>query len=416
MLAAVFCQHQPGPEPDGHSVLQAKCQLTCHLCQQRYGACIQCAGSSKCFLAFHPSCARNADLVMETVEPGSDYDTSEAESDSDKAPAQNTVSRQGVSLEENQATSNMPATASKGSQLKGTDPASADIPQRLSSSQGFGDQPADTECVETPSATDAVVSGEEVNPCANSALLSAPKRRRRHGAPVQEGTYIGGGRRMMCYCPKHSHMAQMPQGVLLQQAAVPAASLAAPLAALGAASLPGKAAMTHDAQPEAGQGSEQQQSAHQPGNAAEGLLPSCSGQPPAYQLPQHKPGCIRGVPFNHACRRGQREPDAIAAALAKRLFVAKTPYIIGAARRHDSQQLPSAQMHSTEEPFLETSTNTMQSAVVSRCQPAAKTQTQRFLEMQQTVGRRLTCGKSAIHGLGAFTKQPHKPGRSPAPV
>ena len=46
-----------------------------------------------------------------------------------------------------------------------------------------------------------------------------------------------------------------------------------------------------------------------------------------------------------------------------------------------------------------------------KAQAAAKTQTARFKEMQETVGRRLTCGKSAIHGLGAFTKQQHRPGR-----
>lgn len=43
-----------------------------------------------------------------------------------------------------------------------------------------------------------------------------------------------------------------------------------------------------------------------------------------------------------------------------------------------------------------------------------KTQTERFTEMQQTVGRRLTCGKSAIHGLGAFTKLPHQAGEPSA--
>lgn len=32
-------------------------------------------------------------------------------------------------------------------------------------------------------------------------------------------------------------------------------------------------------------------------------------------------GCARETPYNHALRRGQREPDAIAAALAKRRFV-----------------------------------------------------------------------------------------------
>lgn len=37
----------------------------CAICKQGYGACIQC-GTSKCFTAFHPLCARSAGLVMES--------------------------------------------------------------------------------------------------------------------------------------------------------------------------------------------------------------------------------------------------------------------------------------------------------------------------------------------------------------
>ncbi|KAL0042492.1 hypothetical protein WJX79_001550 [Trebouxia sp. C0005] len=223
-------------------------------------------------------------------------------------------------------------------------------------------------------------------------------QRKKHGAPMQEGTYIGGGRRMMCYCPKHSHVARTP----LPIAPVPA------LAPDTAASVPSNAAAAPQTELEAAQRSEQQQ--HNIGQTSDkGLQAMFSGLPVAYQLPEHKAGCVRGLPFNHACRRGQREPDAIAAALAKRLFVAKTPYLIGAARQHQQQQVPLSQTHLTEEPFLVASTRCEQDTMPSKCQSAAKTQTQRFKEMQETVGRRLTCGKSAIHGLGAFTKQPHMP-------
>ena len=46
--------------------LQARKQLLCSICRQPYGACIQCGGSSHCFTAFHPLCARSEALVMES--------------------------------------------------------------------------------------------------------------------------------------------------------------------------------------------------------------------------------------------------------------------------------------------------------------------------------------------------------------
>lgn len=61
--------------------MQAKYQLKCCLCHQQHGACIQCAGSSKCFQSFHRTCAQRAGLATTLHEPGSDYETSEPESD-----------------------------------------------------------------------------------------------------------------------------------------------------------------------------------------------------------------------------------------------------------------------------------------------------------------------------------------------
>lgn len=345
----------------------------------------------------HPSCARSAGLVMETVEPGSDYDTSEAESAADEAPAQSTVQQQTNGLDENHDTSNMPRSILRDDQLKGTNHHSAELAQRPSSQTIEGQlyDPAKAN-VDTPRATRAASDSEQAK-----QLSNAPKRRKRHGAPMQEGTYIGGGRRMMCYCPKHSHVARK----LL--AAAPTAVLAPSIAA----ALPVTAVAAQAGQAEASVKLRQAQRAAQ--TCDKELQALCSGQNAAYQPPQHSHGCVRGLPFNHACRRGQREPDAIAAALAKRLFVAKTPYVIGAARHHEQQQVPCAHMHLTEEPFLMPDASCEPSATPNRSLPAAaKTQTQRFRDMQETVGRRLTCGKSAIHGLGAFTKQPHDPGDS----
>lgn len=49
-----------------------------------------------------------------------------------------------------------------------------------------------------------------------AAASAAPKRKRRRTGPKQEGTYIGGGCRMMCYCPKHSHATSLKTGVKLK--------------------------------------------------------------------------------------------------------------------------------------------------------------------------------------------------------
>lgn len=46
------------------SAMQARFQLSCSLCSQTYGACIQCAGSRQCFAAFHPTCASKEGLRM----------------------------------------------------------------------------------------------------------------------------------------------------------------------------------------------------------------------------------------------------------------------------------------------------------------------------------------------------------------
>ena len=47
--------------------LQARRALECSLCRQRHGACIQCACPT-CFSAFHPLCARSAQLAMMPLE------------------------------------------------------------------------------------------------------------------------------------------------------------------------------------------------------------------------------------------------------------------------------------------------------------------------------------------------------------
>lgn len=49
-------------------VPKARKALLCSLCKQPHGACIQCAGSRKCLVAFHPLCARGAGYTVEWLE------------------------------------------------------------------------------------------------------------------------------------------------------------------------------------------------------------------------------------------------------------------------------------------------------------------------------------------------------------
>lgn len=51
------------PVMDVERVPKQRWRLTCYICQQRMGACIQC-GNKNCFTAFHVTCARRAKLFL----------------------------------------------------------------------------------------------------------------------------------------------------------------------------------------------------------------------------------------------------------------------------------------------------------------------------------------------------------------
>ena len=92
--------------------------------------------------------------------------------------------------------------------------------------------------------------------------------------------------RMMCFCPKHT-----PAGAAARQQQVWRTAAAASTGSNADQAAADRFSVGHGAL------------SHQPGPAAA------------------EQGCARETPYNHALRRGQREPDAIAAALAKRRFV-----------------------------------------------------------------------------------------------
>jgi NuA3 HAT complex component NTO1 len=52
------------PVMDVEKVPKQRWKLTCYICRQKMGACIQC-GNKNCFVAFHVSCARRAKLFLQ---------------------------------------------------------------------------------------------------------------------------------------------------------------------------------------------------------------------------------------------------------------------------------------------------------------------------------------------------------------
>lgn len=65
------CANQPSPCPSPKlppwQVHRTRFQLTCKLCGQQHGACTQCC-EPRCYVGFHPLCARHAGYGMEVSE------------------------------------------------------------------------------------------------------------------------------------------------------------------------------------------------------------------------------------------------------------------------------------------------------------------------------------------------------------
>lgn len=171
-------------------------------------------------------------------------------------------------------------------------------------------------------------------------------------------------------------------------------------------------------------------------------------------------GCARTTPLNWALRRSRREPAAIEAALAKRRFVEATPYVVTGRKHASALDVPLGRAREPREgvdfaakeqpigarrcergggpterislaaacarvlvcvfPVYPSPAHPRPPPTDHAAGPAAapklkkskdgESATQRFLRMRRTLPERLTCGKSAIHGWGAFTKVAHRKG------
>ncbi|KAL6188922.1 hypothetical protein ACLB2K_040313 [Fragaria x ananassa] len=127
-----------------------------------------------------------------------------------------------------------------------------------------------------------------------------------------------------------------------------------------------------------------------------------------YSPPSNPSGCARTEPYSYSCRRGRKEPEAIAAASLKRLFVENQPYLVGGYSQHQlsSNPLPpngvvgskfSSRLERLKASQLDAPTDILSMA-------------EKYKYMRDTFRKRLAFGKSGIHGFGIFAKHPHRAG------
>ncbi|KAJ6845956.1 putative histone-lysine N-methyltransferase ATX2 [Iris pallida] len=124
-------------------------------------------------------------------------------------------------------------------------------------------------------------------------------------------------------------------------------------------------------------------------------------------LPASNPsGCARTEPYNFFGRRGQKEPQILAAASVKRLFIENRPYLVGGPR-HDGN--PSGSCCSES---VQTNSASDVAKLINQHETFANisSMAEKYENMKATFRKRLAFGKSRIHGFGVFAKKPHKAG------
>lgn len=127
-----------------------------------------------------------------------------------------------------------------------------------------------------------------------------------------------------------------------------------------------------------------------------------------YNPPSNPSGCARTEPYNHFGRRGRKEPEALAAASLKRLFVDNRPYLVGGYCQHESlgNPLSSSALSGSKFSFR----NQKIKASQLDAPKSILSMVEKYNYMRETFRKRLAFGKSGIHGFGIFAKQPHRAG------
>ncbi|KAF7132953.1 hypothetical protein RHSIM_Rhsim09G0037300 [Rhododendron simsii] len=138
-------------------------------------------------------------------------------------------------------------------------------------------------------------------------------------------------------------------------------------------------------------------------------------QCPDYSPPSNPSGCARSgyvivpsllwaEPYNYFGRRGRKEPEALAAASLKRLFVENRPYLVGGCCQHEALGYTVSSTTGLAGSKFSFSLQKLKSSQLD----APKTihsMAEKYKYMRETFRKRLAFGKSGIHGFGIFAKQ-----------
>ncbi|XP_073053542.1 histone-lysine N-methyltransferase ATX2-like [Primulina eburnea] len=126
-----------------------------------------------------------------------------------------------------------------------------------------------------------------------------------------------------------------------------------------------------------------------------------------YTPPSNPSGCARTEPYSSLKRRGRNEPEVLASASSKRLYLENSPYLVGGYSPH----MPFRNKSSCA---LDGSKYTvdLQKLQMHQLDPSSEMLlvSDKYKFMRDTFRKRLAFGKSRIHGFGVFTKCPHRAG------
>ncbi|KAG1364351.1 Histone-lysine N-methyltransferase TRX1 [Cocos nucifera] len=116
-------------------------------------------------------------------------------------------------------------------------------------------------------------------------------------------------------------------------------------------------------------------------------------------------GCARSEPYNFSWRRGQKQPQVLAAASVKRLFIENRPYLASGYRQNGLGCGPSG-----NESLQTTCLFDAPKLGTSHHEGNISSMAEKYKNMKETFRKRLAFGKSRIHGFGVFAKLAHKAG------
>ncbi|XP_024026210.1 histone-lysine N-methyltransferase ATX1 isoform X1 [Morus notabilis] len=145
----------------------------------------------------------------------------------------------------------------------------------------------------------------------------------------------------------------------------------------------------------------------QPSNersAADDRIPQTARQCSDFIPPSNPSGCARSEPYNYFGRRGRKEPEALAAASLKRLFVENQPYLVSGHTQHGFGTFNGVVGSKFCSKLLRLK--------ISQLDPPNNilSMAEKYKYMRETFRKRLAFGKSGIHGFGIFAKLPHRAG------